>query len=87
MMNILEMIIPEGIYTVFGSGLNKRLGTEDLTVAELEVEAAKRGTSFEELYKMHETDGWIYHGAGPLDGFNYVCSAYVIGHYIAAGVF
>jgi hypothetical protein len=87
LMQILEEVNPQIPYIPYGSGLNKRLGTEDLKIEEILVETAKRNMTLGDLYQMKEVDGWLYHGAGPLDGFNYVCSSYVIGHYIAAGLF
>lgn len=87
LMQLLESIDFNTAYIVYGSGLNKRLGTENLKIEEIIAEAEKRGMNLEDLYTMTEEDGWEYHGAGPLDGFNYVCSSYVIAHYKAAGLF
>eukprot|EP00997_Jenningsia_sp_PLL12_P007075 NODE_367_length_1841_cov_75.886719_g309_i0.p1 GENE.NODE_367_length_1841_cov_75.886719_g309_i0~~NODE_367_length_1841_cov_75.886719_g309_i0.p1 ORF type:complete len:195 (-),score=44.69 NODE_367_length_1841_cov_75.886719_g309_i0:291-875(-) len=87
LMNVLEQLDKNQVYVTYGSGLNKRLGTDNLGVEEIIAEAARRNLTLGDLYQMKEVDGWLYHGAGPLDGFNYVCSSYVVGHYIAAGIF
>lgn len=67
--------------------MNHRLGTKGLNVHELEIEAAKRNMSLNEVTAMPEIEGWIYEGIEPRDGLSYVCSAYVTALYKRAGIF
>jgi hypothetical protein len=67
---------------IIGEGLNLRLGTKGLSIAQAVAEAARRNISFEELIALPEIDGWEY-SVGP----NYVCSSFVIAFYKAGGIF
>lgn len=54
LFSFLEKIYPAPFTQLVGEGLNKRLGTEGLSIAEVAVEAAKRGIEIGELYAMVE---------------------------------
>lgn len=70
----------------FTAGLNKRLGTEGLSITQIAAHAAEMEMSIQDVMAMVEQDGWIYSGEEPRDGLSYVCSAYVAAHYKAAGL-
>ena len=72
---------------MFSAGLNKRLGTEGLNIAQISAEAASRGMSIEDVMAMVEMDGWEYTGLQPRDGMSFVCSSYVAAMYKAGGLF
>lgn len=80
--SFFEKFIPGPFTQLVGEGLNKRLGTEGLSVADAAIEAAKRGINIRDLYSIVEQDEWIYS-----DGPSYVCSAFAAGLYKAAGLF
>jgi hypothetical protein len=67
--------------------LNKRLGTKDLKIGEIAIEAGKRNISLMQLITMPEKDGWVYDGIKPRDGLSFVCSSYIVAHFKAAGLF
>lgn len=67
---------------IIEEGLNLRLSTQNLSIAQATAEAARRNMTFEELVTLPEIDGWNYS-----DGPNYVCSSFVIGFYKAGGIF
>lgn len=50
--SILEKIDKPLVVKFLNEALNKRLGTEGLTLAEITIEASKRGISFVRLYKF-----------------------------------
>jgi hypothetical protein len=79
---IVEKLIPSAAQSVFTLALNKRLGTENLTVAQIAMEAANRGLTLPDLYAIPEQDGWMYP-----DGLSYVCSSFVVAMYKAGGLF
>lgn len=56
-------------------------------MAEIAAEAARRGMTIEDVMAIPEQDHWEYYGLEPIDGWSYVCSAYVAGVYKAAGLF
>ncbi|KAE9458232.1 hypothetical protein C3L33_09865, partial [Rhododendron williamsianum] len=62
--------------------LNKRLGTQDLTLPEILVETERRGSSFDELLTIPEQDDWIYS-----DGKSTSCVALILEMYKEAGLF
>ena len=59
-----------------------RLGTVNLTLPQIAIEAAKRGLTFEQLASLPEKDDWRYD-----NGENLVCSAFVMQVYQQAGIF
>lgn len=67
---------------MLGEGVNMRLGTKNLTLAQASAVAARRGIKFEELLAIPEKEGWEYS-----DGKNYVCSCFVVAFYKAGGLF
>jgi len=79
---VVEKISPIAAYMVFTLPLNKRLGTVNLTVAEIAMEANKRGLRMQDLYAIVEQDDWRYP-----DGPSLVCSSFVVSMYKAAGLF
>jgi len=62
--------------------MNMRLGTENLTVAEIAQAAYDIGVTTPELFAQPEQDGWWYP-----DGYSFVCSSFVIAMWKAAGLF
>jgi hypothetical protein len=68
--------------TIFGEGLNLRLGTNGLNVEEAILKAASQGISVGNLFAIPESEGWEYS-----DGKNYVCSCLAIAIYKAGGIF
>jgi len=79
---IVEQISPAAAEKVFTLPLNKRIGTEGLTVPEIAAKAAQMNLTMPDLYAIPEQDGWMYP-----DGYSYVCSSFVIAMYKAAGLF
>lgn len=49
-----EKIAPAPIVQLVGEGLNKRLGTEGLTLNQIAIEAGKRGISLPDLFSIVE---------------------------------
>jgi len=78
----LEKIIPEPVSFIYSGGLNKRLGTENLTVAEIVLETKKRGTTLHDLIAVPEQQEWRYP-----TGASYVCSPLVVALHKAGGLF
>ncbi|MCQ2816260.1 MAG: hypothetical protein MJ252_03235 [archaeon] len=82
LFTILEKIYEPLATKMLGEGVNLRLGTKNLTLAQATAVAARRGMTFEEVIAMPEQDGWLYS-----DGMNYVCSCFVVAFYKAGGMF
>ncbi|CAD8091658.1 unnamed protein product [Paramecium primaurelia] len=82
LFSFIEKIAPGPITSLVGEALNKRLGTEGLSVSEIAIEAAKQGIELSDLYAMVERDEWIYS-----DGPSQACAAFVTAMYKAAGLF
>jgi hypothetical protein len=80
--SLIEKVKADLAQMVYGYGINKRLGTTDLTIGELGYEAAKQGMSLEDVMVMPELDSWSY-----VDGESWICSALVAGVYKASGMF
>lgn len=87
LFSILEDFIPNVTDIFITQALNKRLGTEGLTIKQVAGEAGRRNLTVEDLMAMVEVEGWEYKGIEPRDGRSYVCSAYVAAAYQAAGLF
>ena len=62
--------------------MNLRLGTNDLNIAELGHEAARRGMTLNQVMAMPELDEYTYK-----DGKSMVCSNFVANMWKAAGLF
>jgi len=87
LFSLLENVIPKTVNIFYTQALNKRLGTENLTVPQLAAEAAGKNMTLQEVMAMTEMDGWIYTGEEPRDGESFVCSAYVAAIWKAGGLF
>jgi hypothetical protein len=66
--------------------LNYKLGTKDLDIKTLAVEALRRNLTVMEVLAIPEQDGWIYKGEHH-DGESFVCSVYVARLWKEAGIF
>lgn len=77
-----EKIAPETVYRIFTAGLNKRMGTDNLDMAQVLGLAATQQKTVQDLMMEVEVEGWEYY-----DGKSYVCSAFVAGIWQAAGIF
>jgi hypothetical protein len=77
----VEELIPEAIATVYNLAINKRLGTEYLSVSSLEVEAVKQNTTLLDSMATVKEEGWWYP-----DGVSYVCSSFVLAAYKRSGI-
>jgi len=82
MFGLLEKSKPDAVATMYTAGLNMRLGTKNLSIAGVALEAYNRNLTLPDLYAMVEKDGWEY-----VDGRSYVCSAYVAAILKAGGLF
>jgi hypothetical protein len=69
MFNLLDMVVKGARDTMITAALNMRLGTQDLSFADVLYEIDRRGTTLENIMKIPELDGWLYS-----NGQNYVCS-------------
>jgi len=87
MFKLVEDIKPTLAYNFFSEALNKRLGVDGKNISELAMLAAEQNMSIEDVMAMTEMDGWEYTGLEPIDGRNWVCSAYVAAMYKAGGLF
>jgi hypothetical protein len=66
---------------ILTEGLNKRLNTTNLKLADIAIEVSKRNMTLADLMAIPEKDGWWYS-----DGYSYVCSSFVIAVYRAGGL-
>jgi hypothetical protein len=82
LFEIVEKLQPFAAWEVFTLAMNMRLGTDNLTVAEIAEAAYQRNLTYPDLFAMVEQDGWWYP-----DGYSYVCSAFVTAMYKAANLF
>jgi hypothetical protein len=81
MVALFSKLAPQVGSTMFGEGLNKRLGTNGLSVTEAVLHAAEKGISIGSLFAIPELE-WEYS-----DGKNYVCSCFTAALYKASGLF
>lgn len=81
LMPIVEQLIPSQFMSLFGEGLNIRLGTKGLTMPELAQVAYSQGMTMQDVMAMVEVEGWEYS-----DGLSYVCSSFVLSFYKNAGI-
>ena len=82
MFAFLEQFYPDASASMYGMAMNKRLGTENLTIGQIAEEAYNRNLTLPDLYGMVEQDGWLYGG-----NVSYVCSAFVTAILKAGGLF
>jgi len=73
-------------YDYLQQTLNYRLGTDELTINQAYVEAAKRGINFTDLVTMPEQDKWVFKDAD-MEGPSMVCDVFVMRMWKAAGIF
>lgn len=67
---------------IMGEALNHRLGTQNLTIREIVLEASKRGLTMGELISIPEQEGWVYNGT-----VQYVCCAFATALWYHGGLF
>ncbi|KAJ8532580.1 hypothetical protein K7X08_012503 [Anisodus acutangulus] len=67
---------------MWNEALNKRLGTQNLSLPDVLVEVEKRGSSFAKLLTIPEQDDWVYS-----DGKSTSCVAFILEMYKEAGLF
>ncbi|XP_028124846.1 uncharacterized protein LOC114321809 isoform X1 [Camellia sinensis] len=81
-MTVWNQLQPDYAANIWNEALNKRLGTQGLSLPEILVETERRGTSFDELLTIPEQDNWVYS-----DGLSTSCIAFVLEMYKEAGIF
>ncbi|KAF2536880.1 hypothetical protein F2Q68_00021702 [Brassica cretica] len=81
-MTVWNKLQPEYAANMWNEALNKRLGTEGLSLPDVLVEVEKRGSSFDKLLTVPEQDDWIYS-----DGKSTSCIAFILEMYKEAGLF
>ena len=86
-MSLFEKVNKKNVDIFFTDGLNLRLATKDLNIAEITALAASKDMTIEDVMAMAEKDGWEYSGEQPRDGLSYVCSAFVAALWKAGGLF
>lgn len=74
--------MPKQIYKSFSAGLNMRMGTENLTIAQLAALGAQQGLQIQDIMAIPEQDAWTYY-----DGKSFVCSSFVAGIWHAGGIY
>lgn len=77
----IERIYELPMRMILTEGLNMRLKTKGLSIAEIAIEVISRGMTFQDLMAEVEKDGWWYS-----DGWSYVCSSFVAACYKAGGL-
>ncbi|KAK3027956.1 hypothetical protein RJ639_039423 [Escallonia herrerae] len=81
-MTVWNQMQPAYAANMWNEALNKRLGTQGLSLPDILVEVEKRGSSFDELLTIPEQDDWVYS-----DGKSTSCVAFVLEMYKEAGLF
>ncbi|EGD78627.1 hypothetical protein PTSG_01605 [Salpingoeca rosetta] len=81
LIGLVEKVDADIAAMMWTMALNKRLGTANLTVAEVYDTAASRNISFTTLFAMPEQDSWQY-----VDGYSMVCDVLVCETWKAAGL-
>lgn len=81
-MTVWNQIQPAYAANMWNEALNKRLGSQNLSLPEVLVEIEKRGSSFDELLTIPEQDDWLYN-----DGKSTSCVAFILEMYKEAGLF
>jgi len=74
-------------YDYLAQTLNKRLGTEGLSINQAYMEASKKGINFTQLLTIPERDEWVFQDADGISGPSMVCDVFVTRMWKAAGVF
>lgn len=82
LLSLIEKFSRDTSHVNMGAALNMRLGTYNLTMSQITIEAAKRNMTFEQLMAVPERDEWRYD-----TGDNIICSPLVILMYKAGGLF
>lgn len=86
LFSVVETIDKNVTDIFFNQALNHHLGTKDLNLSSISMEADKRNMSLGDVMAVVEQDGWKYHGQWH-DGESFVCSTYVAALWKAAGLF
>ncbi|PQQ16740.1 uncharacterized protein Pyn_25491 [Prunus yedoensis var. nudiflora] len=81
-MTVWNNIEPTYAANMWNEALNKRLGTQNLSLPDILVEVEKRGSSFDELLTLPEQDYWVYS-----DGKSTSSVAFILEMYKQAGLF
>ncbi|KAH0986921.1 hypothetical protein GBA52_014098 [Prunus armeniaca] len=81
-MTVWNNIQPAYAANMWNEALNKRLGTQNLSLPDILVEVEKRGSSFDELLTLPEQDYWLYS-----DGKSTSSVAFILEMYKQAGLF
>ena len=82
LFSIVSYVAPEVSDQFLTIAVNIRVGTRGLTLQQAIAEGARQGKTFEEILAEPETEGRVYS-----DGFNYVCSAFVVAFWKHGGLF
>ncbi|KAI3948806.1 hypothetical protein MKX01_022220 [Papaver californicum] len=81
-MTVFNQLQPTYAANIWNEALNKRLGTQNLSLPEVLVETEKRGLPFDKLLTIPEQDNWVYS-----DGASTSCVAFILEMYKEAGLF
>uniref|UniRef100_A0A1D1Z7L2 Uncharacterized protein n=1 Tax=Anthurium amnicola TaxID=1678845 RepID=A0A1D1Z7L2_9ARAE len=81
-MTVWNQLQPNYAPNLWNEGLNIRLGTEGLSLAQIIVESEKQGLSFAGLLTIPEQDNWTYS-----DGKSASCIGFILQMYKEAGLF
>ncbi|KAI3855789.1 hypothetical protein MKW98_015943, partial [Papaver atlanticum] len=79
---VFNQLQPAYAANIWNEALNKRLGTQNLSLPEVLVETEKRGLPFDKLLTIPEQDNWVYS-----DGASTSCVAFILEMYKEAGLF
>ena len=82
LFSIVSYVAPEVSDQFLTEAVNIRVGTKGLTLQQAIAEGARQGKTFEEILAEPETEGRVYS-----DGYNYVCSAFVVAFWKHGGLF
>ena len=82
LMTMIEEYDPVNGSIIFKKALNKRLGTENLNLHEIQIKAHEKGQTQYELIEIPEQDDWEYD-----TGLQFVCSTLVARIWKEAGLF
>jgi hypothetical protein len=59
-LSFASKFIPTAINSLIGEGVNKRLNTTGLTIAQLLIKSAELNMGFEDVLAIPERDEWVY---------------------------